>query len=262
MSDVPPPQFANYPRPGYQGSPYGRPPGVYIDAISDAWTMVRQDLASWVGATIISGLVIVPLYVVSVYLQLNYGPPAITHTPDVTDLGTILQGQAASTVFSLPLTIMIYILQAGMMHMGVAQASGEALSPGMVLAGFRRFGSLVGANFLYLLLVYIGLALCLVPGIYLMGALAFTSLMVIEQEVGPVEAIKRSFTVLKSHAWMMFLLLFVAGIVLGLGAFACLVGLLVTIPIYSAAIGLTYTYFFPRMPAAAPVAYAPPPASG
>ncbi len=63
MSDIPPPDqqspdFSNYPRTNAQGgSPYQRPPGVYFDSIGQAWELVKRDLATWLAAILVAGVI-------------------------------------------------------------------------------------------------------------------------------------------------------------------------------------------------------------
>lgn len=253
MSDTPPPQFAQYPRPSYQQTPFGRPPGVYIDAIGDAWKLVRSDLASWIGATMLSGVVAAPFYFLAIWASLTYAPNAGVLPTE--DFGGFLTANLSQLAFNLPFSLMAYVLGAGMANMAVRQVYGEPISPTTVFLAFRRFPSLVGTNLLFMILMYAGFLLCIVPGLYLMGALAFAQLIAMNRNQGPVEAIRESYQTLKGHAWMMMLLLIISGIVSGIGAIACGVGLLVTIPIYHAVVGLHYTYFYPRVPAEG---YAPP----
>ncbi|AIE86773.1 hypothetical protein OP10G_3405 [Fimbriimonas ginsengisoli Gsoil 348] len=156
---------------------------------------------------------------------------------------------------SIVAATVLYILSGGMMRMAVKQVYGEQISALDVFAGFKNFGSAFGACLLMLLAIYLSAIACLVPALFVSGALAFTPVIVIDQQVGGAEAVKRSFNALKPHAWLMFCLLFVAGIISGLGMCLCGVGVLFTYPIYTAVIGLHYTYFFPRnpQPAGAPM---------
>ena len=91
--------------------------------------------------------------------------------------------------------------------------------------------------------VTLGALLCIVPGIYLAGALAFTNLIVIVMGLPGIEGLKRSYEMLKPYAWSMFGLLLVSGCVSGLGFLLCCVGILITWPIQQVVLGLHFRDF-------------------
>jgi uncharacterized membrane protein len=85
--------------------------------------------------------------------------------------------------------------------------------------------------------------LCLVPGIYLSGALSISLLIIIKEGLNGVDGLKASMERMKPYAFSMFGLILVSVICSGLGIIACGIGLIVTWPIYSIVLGLTYRDF-------------------
>jgi len=137
----------------------------------------------------------------------------------------------------------------------------ETIAIGDMFSGFRRMGSLMLGTLISTLAVDIGFALLIVPGIFLMGALVFVPLLILDQGMSPIDEVTRSVDTLKPHAWAMFGLVFVASLLAGLGACLCGVGVLFTAPIYLVTIGISYNNFFPAsygVTAGQPIGIEPP----
>jgi len=81
------------------------------------------------------------------------------------------------------------------------------------------------------LLILIGLVLLIVPGIIVGIMLMFVGYLVIEEKLGPVDAIKRSIALTKGSRWKLFQLSLALLLLNILGLLALLVGLFVTIPV-------------------------------
>ncbi|MEW6554437.1 MAG: DUF975 family protein [Actinomycetota bacterium] len=80
------------------------------------------------------------------------------------------------------------------------------------------------------LMVMVGFIFCIIPGIYLGIRFSFFGYLIIDRNIGPVEAIKRSWEITSGNTWDLFLLgLLFFGIIL-LGVLACVVGLFAAIP--------------------------------
>lgn len=83
---------------------------------------------------------------------------------------------------------------------------------------------------LYGLIVLAGIILLIIPGIIWGIKYSFVGYLIIDRNVGPVEALKRSGEITKGYKWDLFLLgLLFFGVVL-LGVLACVVGLFAAIP--------------------------------
>ncbi|MGV3619055.1 MAG: hypothetical protein ACO1SV_27325 [Fimbriimonas sp.] len=249
MSEVPP-NYANYPRPNYQGTPYSRPPGVYVDVFSDAWKMVTSELGTWVLAAMITGIIGVLIAIVNYVLQVFtiYGGNFMGS--QAVDPGQVLGQQIAAVGIGLLPSTISYMLFFGMANMAVLQARGMPITASDVFRPFTRFGPVFVATLLSILALYLGFIACIVPGIFLTGALSLASLIAMNQEVGGAEALRLSMRALGSQAWLMFVVILIGYILASLGALLCLVGMLFTIPLFAASLGLHYHYFFPPANAA------------
>jgi hypothetical protein len=259
MSDYPPPPngpsgYSNYPRTQYGGgdpgyNPYQRPPGVYFDVIGQAWTIFQSNMATWVLSVLVAGITYyaigIPYSVANFFMQGGMDQLQPGHRPpnpfDPTHLMFNLGGSFIVGCFG-------NVLMAGLFLMGLKQIRGEQISVGDVFLGFKRFGSLVGANLLTGLMIVIGIVLLIVPGLFLSGLLVMVPLLILDRNMGTVEAIQECWDRLRPYAFSLFGLMFVLGLVQVLGFCLCCVGALFTLPVYFIAMGLTYNNFFPRPP--------------
>ena len=97
----------------------------------------------------------------------------------------------------------------------------------------------------------LGYILLIVPGIIVTGLFALAPIACVDQRLGFADSFKWCLDRVKPHLWGMFGLVFLAGIVSGLGFIACCVGILFTAPVYPIVLGLTYDTFQPLAPATA-----------
>ena len=93
------------------------------------------------------------------------------------------------------------------------------------------FWKFAGVSLLTGIAVLIGLVLLIVPGIIVGIMLMFVGYLVIEEKLGPIEAMKRSAALTKGHRWKLFQLALATILINILGFLALLVGLFVSVPV-------------------------------
>lgn len=115
----------------------------------------------------------------------------------------------------------------------------------------RPFWKYVGVSVLTTLAIGLGLILLVVPGIIVALMVMFSCYLVIDRQLGPIEAMKESRRITKGHLMELFLLaLALIGINI-LGFIALFVGLLVSIPVSMLAFVYAYRSLSRMTPAAA-----------
>ena len=95
----------------------------------------------------------------------------------------------------------------------------------------RPFWKFLGASILLGLTIAIGFVLLIVPGIIFSLMFLFTTFIVIERELGPIEAMKESSRITRGHKWPLLGFVIVLTLINVLGVLALVVGLLVSIPV-------------------------------
>jgi hypothetical protein len=109
-----------------------------------------------------------------------------------------------------------------------------------VFTGASSLLPAIGANILTGLIVLVGFLLLIVPGYIAMLGLLFTLYLIVDKNLGPIEAMKESWRITDGHKANLFLFLLVAGLVILVGMLACFVGLIVAAPVVSLATAYIY----------------------
>jgi uncharacterized membrane protein len=132
-----------------------------------------------------------------------------------------------------------FALEYGVVRAGLAVVEGR--EPTFAEAwNMDRFGPFIVAAILRGLLVFVGLLLCVIPGIIVWFLTIFTPFFVIDRNLAPMDAIANSVALVRRHAGKLVLFCLVAWLVYVAGAIVCLVGLLVSIPV--ALVATAYMY--------------------
>ena len=79
--------------------------------------------------------------------------------------------------------------------------------------------------------MFVGLILCIIPGIIAAFMLSFYGFYVIDRNMTPSEALSASFGLVRDNFGKVFLVILVAFVINFVGALLCGIGLLVTAPI-------------------------------
>ena len=179
-------------------------------AISRGWALVRDNLVTLVGATLLAWLVTIGLAFVPV-------------------LGWIVG----------------FILLGGLDYMLLRRIRGEDVQIGDLFAGFNRaFLDLTMAGLVKWLLTSLGLLLCILPGIYLAVGYVFALPLVIDKQMDFWTAMEVSRRVVHQHWWSIFALVIVLALVALAGFVLCGVGALISVPVASAALMFVYEDLF------------------
>ena len=104
----------------------------------------------------------------------------------------------------------------------------------------KPFWKFVGASVLAGIAIILGLIALIIPGIILGILFMFVGYLVIDQDLKPIDALKRSWALTKGNRWKLFFLsLALIGINI-LGLLALLIGLLVSVPVSFLAVTHAY----------------------
>lgn len=126
--------------------------------------------------------------------------------------------------------------------------NGENVGASAVLEGFSHFFGATLATLVILLGVTVGLALLVLPGLFLTAAWSMTFHAMATEDLGAGAALSRSYKVFKEHSLIIVLLLIVLG-VLNTIASALLLAALLAVPYSAIAISIAYEKLVSRSPA-------------
>jgi len=149
-------------------------------------------------------------------------------------IGLVWTAFVAATAY-----IVMSIVQAGVWRAGLAVTRGEAPSPTM-LVETENIVPYILTQILVGIGLFIGLILCIIPGIIWLIFVAYAPLLALDKGLSPVEAITTSINWVKGKFGEVFLILLVCYLVQIAGACLCGIGLLVSAPV--SLVGVVYSY--------------------
>lgn len=243
MSMNPPP-----PPPPPPPSAAGASPAAY--SATDAWTYGWNKFTKHLGQILVAVLVLVAaLLILNLIGYLIGRATACEPTISVTDTGITTNNcntglfsgsNILQWLFSLFSWIVSYVISAGLVRGALDIVDGRDLDPKTLLTP-HRLPAVIGAGILTSIATFVGLLLCVLPGLIIAFLLSYTLYFLMDREdLGVMDALKASFsftTTNLGNVLMWFLLSLVTGIV---GALLCGIGLIAAIPIVL--IGTAYTY--------------------
>jgi hypothetical protein len=137
------------------------------------------------------------------------------------------------------------VFMAGLFKYYLKLIRGENAGIGDAFSGFGpSIGQLILLSFVMNILMLIGYALLLIPGIYLAVAWFFSIPLVIDKQMGFWQAMELSRKMVSKHWFLMFGFLLVYGLLVMAGIIACCIGIFVTLPIGFAALMYAYETIF------------------
>ena len=233
-------------------------PQISFDVISEAFNLVKLQMGAWIGATFLCGVVLVIAYIIGIAVM--FGSIFITGggRGQGNEGAGILVQLVLQFGFGAVFSTLMVMMMGGLMRMGLKQVRGETIGIGDFFSVTDVLLPLIGTSILISIVGTIGYMMCLVPGFVAYGLMMFAIPLVVDQRLGPIEAISQSFNMLKKDWLMATLFYLVASLVGGLGVIACGFGALFTYPIFILAIVLTYrNYMTGGTPPTVPGSYPP-----
>ena len=185
-------------------------------AVSRGWKLVMDNMAVLIGATLLGWLI-------------SLGLAAVP-----------LVGWAVG-----------FVMVGGIDYMFIRRIRGEEIQVGDLFAGFNiALLQLVLAGLMTGVLTTVGFVLCILPGIYLAVGYVFALPLVIDKKMDFWPAMEVSRQVVHKHWWSMFLFLIVLALIVCAGVLACVVGVIISAPLATAALMFVYEDLFGQKAAA------------
>jgi len=152
--------------------------------------------------------------------QMNFGLGFSTAQQNGGSIAGILIKQLVSVFLSVGLT-----------RIGLNVVSGREISVGMLFEGGRKFLPAVGATFLYMLMVSVGLLLLIVPGIYLAMRYGHYLTAMVDRNLGVMDSFAYSSKITTNNRMNLFLLALMTILISLAGCLVLCVGMLFAIPV-------------------------------
>jgi hypothetical protein len=237
----------------YAGGPYvggggtgGGPPPPPPGAATVTWTTSELVSASWeifgkhapvlIGANVVVALAVqlaqFPGVVVSALCAMAHVQPALVSGW----MSPVMRG-----AISFPFVMLASaFFNVGIVRLALQAARGEDPQFGVVFSGLDRVLPMLGLNLVMGLGIVVGFILLVVPGVILSVAWSMAGYYMVDQNLGPIDALKASWEGTKG-ARAALALVFLAGMgILLVGMACCCIGMIAAIPLTTVLYAMTY----------------------
>lgn len=209
------------------------------NCISRGWDLIKNNFWSTVGVTT---LVMIVISAVNQLFALVERPFMDQMMRQHIFTPTAILVVVFLTIISTPIYA---IFTAGLFKYYLKLIRGETAQIGDAFSGFGpSIGQLTLFGLVQMFLVLLGIALCVIPGIYLSVCWYFAIPLIIDRQMGFWEAMELSRKMVTKHWFMVFAFLVVYAILAMVGIIACCVGIFVTLSIGFAALMYAYETIF------------------
>ncbi|GIZ11274.1 DUF975 family protein [Pseudomonas sp. NCCP-436] len=151
-------------------------------------------------------------------------------------------------LISLLASALAYPFMAGINMVGIRRAADQPLSFNEIFSHFGRTVPLVITALVMMALIYIGMILLLIPGLYLAVAYLLAIPLVVERGLSPWQALETSRKAISQHWFKVFGLFLLLSLILMLSAIPLGIGLIWSIPLLTVAMGVLYRTIFGVLP--------------
>jgi len=233
--DQPPPYGGGYPPPP-PGDMYGAPNPYaagpdYSPTAAVGWGW-KKFTENW-GVLVLTGLALFAIQAFFSILQQAVG------TSDSDGFGFGPQLNGAGWVLQIVGWVVSTLVAAGVVRACLGVTAGETFDFGKVFSA-DKIGPILIAAIVTGILTVIGLVLCILPGLVVIFFAQYVNYFIIDKDQSAVDAIKSSVSFVGNNLGPTLLYFLLSIVVAIAGALACLVGLLVALPVIF--LGQAYTY--------------------
>lgn len=144
---------------------------------------------------------------------------------------------------------MAYPFMAGLNMVGIRRAADQPISFNEIFSHFDRTVPILVTVLLSIVLIYAGMLLLIIPGIYLGVAYILAVPLIVERGLTPWQAMEASRKAITQHWFKVFGLLLVLGLIAVLSILTLGIALVWTLPLFVIAIGVLYRTIFGILPA-------------
>jgi uncharacterized membrane protein len=216
------------------------------EAFTWAWNKFSKNAVPLIVATLIYGVIVGVLYAIVYAVALLLAPDPVTYYDSYGSgfSASYSAGFGAASIAvlalgGLVLFVVIGAIQSAYLGALLDIANGQPVAIGSFFKP-RNVGSVVLAAVIVGVLTSIGYALCVLPGLVVAIFTIFTTILIVDRNLSPIDAIKASIDIVKANFVQVLLAWLIIGVIATVGAVVCGIGLIVALPV--AALFLVYTY--------------------
>lgn len=197
-------------------------------AFSHGWKTFAKRPLFFVGVLFL--LFFVTLVIQMPGLVLDLVTPDTLENADAAGVSVLLLGAWGAIVFALLSWVVQQYLSIGVIRITLDAVSGRPYSLKSLLLDPMVFVNVLLASIVAGALAFLGFLALIIPGIYISLALSPVVYVILDQKVGPIDAVQRCWHLTKGNRGWLFLFGLASFGINVLGILALGVGLLVTVP--------------------------------
>ncbi len=204
------------------------------EVISEAWSRVHGTKGAAFGA-------IALMYIISFIIVGAGGALVGVLGIDESNMGLFITAQI---LVQLAYIISLWIFSAGVVMIGVRRAADQPFGFSMLFDGFSKAGTVIVTMLLQTVLITLGFALLIIPGIYLSIGYGLALPLIMEKGMGPWEALETSRKAIH-HCWFqLFGLYLLLGLIFMLTGLTLGIGFIWVFPMALITLGIVYRIIF------------------
>lgn len=210
------------PPPPYGAGPGGPVPFSPTNAIGYGWNKFKANPWPFVGITLLT-------IVVGGVLN-GIGNASTSGEPREVGIGLAVVGGIVGLIFSIAAQIAYTLLAAATIRGALDTTEGKPVTFSTMFEGWDKLQVVIAA-LVTSVMTFIGIILCVLPGLVVIFMTFFTTFFIVGRGMAAIDAIKASFRFTADHIGPLVLLALLSVLCVFAGALACLVGLLVALPV-------------------------------
>lgn len=208
--------------------------------LSEAWQLTKGTKGIIMGGFLVFYLV---LFVASFVIGAVFGVFSVFSE----NIALIIVSQIVITILASAVS---YPFWAGLNMVGIRRAAGQPFSFNEIFSHFGRTVPLLITAIVMMVLIYVGMMLLIIPGLYLAVAYLLAIPLVVERGLSPWQALETSRKAISQHWFKVFGLFLLLGLIGALSAIPLGIGLVWSIPLFVVAMGVLYRDIFGVLPPA------------
>lgn len=208
--------------------------------IGEAWAMLTAKWQTWAVIALIYMIPVIIVQVIMEYVTLKTQPPVAEDQL----IRSLIDNFTASVTLGLITQFVSSFVEAfflgGIFIAAFKQMNGEEISPSDIFNGTEYYVNILVASLAVSLLEFAGVFMCVIPALIVQGLFFMTTPLIVRKNLPPMDAMKESFNAAKGD-WIMYTIFaFVAAFLSILGLFACLIGVVFTLPLIFLTMAVAY----------------------
>ncbi len=190
------------------------------EAIRFGWNTVKSNLGFFIALLVVMCLILFVPQIIAELMEEN--------TPIL------------SIIINIAVCVLNAVITMGLMKITIKFCNNEKGSFADLFSCFPLFFKYLFGSILYALIVIGGTILLIIPGIIWAIKFQFFIYLIVDKELGPIEALERSSAITNGVKWNLFLFGLLLFLINLFGLLCLLIGLFVTIPMTMVAMAFVY----------------------